>query len=172
MTEKAMATVSTVFGRCVGILNRYPYLFVGVGVLSVYVWYVNRHRFDRLNAIKRKYGFTNDPKTYMNMTPDQAQAVERNLAEYEMPFLYEFAWLFDFLRVSSSLLPYPSSNVARHQSLKSPGQFETFILSAVLIIIDCRPVAHHHYQSSLATRDILSTMMRWSRTVASRIPSV
>lgn len=82
----------------------HPYVLVGVVLLGLYVGLVNRRRFDRLNAIKKKYGFTDDPKTYTNMTPGQAQEVEHNLAEFEMPWLYEFAWLFDFLRVSPRIL--------------------------------------------------------------------
>lgn len=94
------------------VLLAHPYLLVGIPLIGVYVWYVNRRRFDRLNAIKQKFGFTDDPKTYVNMTPAQAQEVERNLAEFEMPWLYEFAWLFDFLRVST-----PISSKIRSSSL-------------------------------------------------------
>jgi hypothetical protein len=38
-------------------------------------------RFARVNALKMKYGFTDDPKTYEDMTVEQAQEVERNMAE-------------------------------------------------------------------------------------------
>ncbi|KAI9834432.1 MAG: hypothetical protein M1826_002586 [Phylliscum demangeonii] len=71
-------------------------------VVAGYVWYVRRHRYDRLRAIKTKYAFTDDARSFAHMTPDQAQEIEHNLAEHEMPWLYEFAWLFDFLRTGST----------------------------------------------------------------------
>ena len=75
------------------------YLLVASVAVGLCVSLVNQQRFSRLNAVKHKYGFTNDPKSYMDMNPDQAHEVACNLAEFEMPWLYEFAWLFDFLRV-------------------------------------------------------------------------
>lgn len=38
-------------------------------------------RYSRLNAIKWKYGYTDDPKTWQDMTIEQAQEIERNMAE-------------------------------------------------------------------------------------------
>ena len=95
------------------------YLLVTLVAVGFYVSLVNQHRFSRLNAIKQKYGFTNDPKSYKDMTPDQAHEVGCNLAEFEMPWLYEFAWLFDFLRVStlySSIII--AMSVYRHLGLR------------------------------------------------------
>ncbi|KAH0563124.1 hypothetical protein GP486_002305 [Trichoglossum hirsutum] len=56
---------------------------------GLYLFWVASCRFNRLKAIKKKHGFTKDPKTYQGMTVDVAQEIERNLAEWEMP------WLFD-----------------------------------------------------------------------------
>ncbi|KAH9823627.1 Glutathione S-transferase [Teratosphaeria destructans] len=58
-------------------------------------------RYSRLNALKWKYGFTDDPKTYENMTLEQAQEVEKNIAEWEFPRLFQFGWLSDFFRTST-----------------------------------------------------------------------
>lgn len=61
-----------------------------------------RLRFNRLNAIKLKYGYTRDPDTWADMTIEQAQEIERNMAEWEFPCLWQFAWISDFLRVSNT----------------------------------------------------------------------
>lgn len=57
-------------------------------------------RFARVDRLMNKYGFTDDPKSYNNMAMEVAQEVEANMAEYEFPILYQFAWISDFLRVS------------------------------------------------------------------------
>lgn len=56
-------------------------------------------RFARINAIKQKFGYTEDPQSWKDMTVEQAQEVEANMAEWEFPRLYMFAWISDFLRV-------------------------------------------------------------------------
>ena len=57
-------------------------------------------RYNRLNAIKMKYGYTDNPESWENMTIEEAQEVERNMAEWEFPRLWQFGWISDFLRVS------------------------------------------------------------------------
>jgi hypothetical protein len=48
--------------------------------------YVQRKlRFARINAIKWKFGFTDDPSTWENMTIEQAQEIEQNMAEVCRP---------------------------------------------------------------------------------------
>lgn len=71
------------------------------------VWAVGS-RYNRLKAIKAKYGFTENPKTYQDMTVDVAQEVEKNLAEWEMPWLFELGWLLNFLAVSKYIPSSPS----------------------------------------------------------------
>ena len=44
--------------------------------------YVQRKlRFARINAIKWKFGYTDDPASWENMTIEQAQEIESNMAE-------------------------------------------------------------------------------------------
>jgi hypothetical protein len=50
-------------------------------------------RFARINAIKMKYGFIEDPETWENMTVEQAQEIESSMAEWEFPRLWQFAWI-------------------------------------------------------------------------------
>ena len=73
---------------------------------SCFKYLQQKLRFARLNAIKMKYGFTDNPKTFENMTVDQAQEVERNMAEWEFPRLWQFGWISDFLRVWLSNIPF------------------------------------------------------------------
>jgi hypothetical protein len=58
-------------------------------------------RFARLNTLRWKYGFTDDPATYEDMTVEQAQEIEWNLAEWEFPRLWQFGWISDFFRTST-----------------------------------------------------------------------
>lgn len=57
-------------------------------------------RYNRLNAIKMKYGYTDNPQSWENMTIEEAQEIERNMAEWEFPRLWQFGWISDFLRVN------------------------------------------------------------------------
>lgn len=70
---------------------------LGVGVPLKYIQ--RKLRFARLNEIKWKYGITDDPKSWENMTVEQAQDIERNMAEWEFPRLWQFGWISDFFRV-------------------------------------------------------------------------
>jgi hypothetical protein len=78
-------------------------------LIQLYLVWVASSRYDRLKAIKAKHGFTKDPKTYQDMTVDVAQEVEKNLAEWEMPWVFELGWLSNFLAVSKSALFPPLS---------------------------------------------------------------
>ncbi|KAI9828118.1 MAG: hypothetical protein M1832_003645 [Thelocarpon impressellum] len=82
-------------------LSNSPWFFLSL-LGFLYLNEVHRLRFKRVDALKTKYGFTEDPKSYGNMTIEQAQEIERSLAEWDMPFVYEFGWLFDFFRPSTS----------------------------------------------------------------------
>lgn len=89
------------YDKLMAFAHEHQYVLIGAFILAGYVFLVNHLRFRRLNAIKQKCGFSTDSTSYENMTPDIAQEIEKNLAEYEMPWLFEFSWLFDFLRVST-----------------------------------------------------------------------
>jgi hypothetical protein len=54
---------------------------IAVCVLGPLKYIQTKARFARLNHIKMKYGFTDDPASYENMTIEQAQEVESNMAE-------------------------------------------------------------------------------------------
>lgn len=43
------------------------------------------------------------PASWKDMTVEQAQEVESNMAEWEFPRLFQFAWISDFLRVCTAL---------------------------------------------------------------------
>ena len=62
-------------------------------------------RYARINDLKQKFGFTDDPETWKDMTVEQAQEVESNMAEWEFPRLFQFAWISDFLRVRDNTAP-------------------------------------------------------------------
>lgn len=68
-------------------------------VLPSYMLIVRHFRYQRVNLIKKIYGFTDDPKSYKDMAPDEAQAVLKNLAEWDCPFVFEFGWISEFFKV-------------------------------------------------------------------------
>ena len=74
--------------------------FLGFWVLP-YMLIVRCFRYQRVNKIKKGYGFTNNPNSYNNMTPDEAQAILKNLAEWDFPFVFEFGWISEFFKVSA-----------------------------------------------------------------------
>ncbi|KAI9795400.1 MAG: hypothetical protein M1833_007188 [Piccolia ochrophora] len=84
------------------IIQQHPYLLASILLGAIYMFVVNRLRFKRVEAIKERYGFGDEPKSFQAMTVEQAQEIEHNLAEWDFPFLYEFSWLFDFLRTGST----------------------------------------------------------------------
>lgn len=85
--------------RLYDIFKKYPYMLLSVAILLLYVALVRYLRFGNVNSLKAKYGFSDDPRSYEHMTVEQAQEVERNLAEWDFPFLFEFGWIIEFLRV-------------------------------------------------------------------------
>lgn len=52
---------------------------LAVGVPLKYIQ--RKLRFARINAIRWKYGYTDDPASWENMTVEQAQEIESNMAE-------------------------------------------------------------------------------------------
>lgn len=87
-----------------------PVTTVGITffILSVLRYFQQKLRYARLNHLKMKHGFTEDPETFLNMTVEQAQEVEANLGEWEFPRLWMFAWVSDFVRVGKGCLASPN----------------------------------------------------------------
>lgn len=85
--------------RLYDIFKKYSYMLLGVAILLSYVALVQYLRFSNVNSLKAKYGFSDDSRSYEHMTVEQAQEVERNLAEWDFPFLFEFGWIIEFLKV-------------------------------------------------------------------------
>ncbi|CAD6593201.1 MAG: hypothetical protein ASARMPREDX12_006932 [Alectoria sarmentosa] len=71
-------------------------------VLPSYMLIVRHFRYQRVNMIKKQHGFTDDLKSYKAMTPDQSQAVLKNIAEWESPFLFEFGWISQFFKTATA----------------------------------------------------------------------
>lgn len=68
-------------------------------VLPSYMLIVRHFRYQGVNKVKKRYGFTDDLDSYKDMTPDESQAVLRNLAEWDCPFVFEFGWISEFFKV-------------------------------------------------------------------------
>ena len=68
-------------------------------VLPSYMLIVRHFRYQRVNMIKKRYGFMDGSESYKDMTPEEAQAVLKNLAEWDSPFVFEFGWISEFFKV-------------------------------------------------------------------------
>lgn len=67
---------------------------------NAYVKLVEVYRYRNVKRLMTKYGYNNNFKSYEHMTIEIAQEIYLNLARYDMPFLFEFGWIFNFLKVS------------------------------------------------------------------------
>ena len=90
-------------------LDSVTYLLVGGGIilslfgaLVAYVNLVKVYRYRNVKKLMTKYGYNNDFKSYEHMTVEIAQEIYFNLARYDMPFLFEFGWILNFLKVSDT----------------------------------------------------------------------
>ena len=72
------------------------------GALFAYVHLVKVYRHRNVKRLMTKYGYNDDFKSYEHMTVEIAQEIYFNLARYDMPFLFEFGWIFNFLKVSNT----------------------------------------------------------------------
>jgi hypothetical protein len=97
---------------------------------NLYLYWVHSTRYSRVNAIKKKYGYTNDPNSFKDMTIEIAQEVEKNLAEWDMPWLFELGWLFNFLAVSGSPFPSPSLVLFVSASVHNAGCYLSTVSSS------------------------------------------
>ena len=70
---------------------------VAAGILGLWRYTQQKLRYARINAIKLKYGYSSDPKTYEDMTVKVAQEIEANTAEWDFPRLFQWAWISDSL---------------------------------------------------------------------------
>ncbi|KAF2764538.1 hypothetical protein EJ03DRAFT_339718 [Teratosphaeria nubilosa] len=140
--------------------------------IAVPLKYLQRKlRYSRLNALKWKYGFTDDPKTYEKMTLEQAQEVERNIAEWEFPRLFQFGWLSDFFRTSTDPGVSHAINASGH-FINEDKRIEHQRMQATVYLIGALPAYplksknsglvisrinehHHRYGIKINSDDIL-----------------
>lgn len=68
--------------------------------LLAYVNLVKVYRYRNVKRLMTKYGYNEDFQSYKHMTVETAQEIYYNLATNDMPFLFEFGWILNFLKVS------------------------------------------------------------------------
>ena len=89
-------------------LKEYPYLALSLLLLSLYMSTVRYLRFNNVSRLKKYYGYTSEKHTFKDMTIEQAQEIERNLAEWDFPLVFEFGWIVEFLKVGSTTTIAPN----------------------------------------------------------------
>lgn len=80
--------------------SRLPYVALG-GFLG-YVGLCSALRFQRINRLQKKYGFTTR-ESLSRMTNDEAQQISLMAAQYEFPLFYDLALRVALFRVSPGL---------------------------------------------------------------------
>jgi len=86
------------------VINPYQALILYTA-LSSYFYVQQYQRLKRRDNLMKRLGFSLlDSSTWKDMTIEEAQAIYRNLAQYEFPFMFEFGWIIEFFKVSSKAL--------------------------------------------------------------------
>ena len=75
--------------------------FVFLPVIIFYLSIIKHLRYLNVDQLKHKYHYTRDKSTFQHMTVQQAQDIQRNLAEHDFPFLFEFGWIVEFFKVGN-----------------------------------------------------------------------
>ena len=80
-------TVNILFATIKTSAISHPYraALIVVGIAAPLKYFQQKLRFSRINGIKLKFGYTDDPESWEKMTVDQAQEIESNMAEWEFP---------------------------------------------------------------------------------------
>ncbi|KAH7346518.1 hypothetical protein BKA65DRAFT_551425 [Rhexocercosporidium sp. MPI-PUGE-AT-0058] len=135
-------------------------------------------RYARINKLKTKFSFTDDPASFKNMTVGQAQEIERNMAEWEFPRLFQFAWISDFLRTSTD--PGVSRALVKSGHMVNPDlmvehdrlQSTVHLMSAMMaykfrsanhsLVISRINEHHHRYGTWINSDDVLYLIIHFS----------
>lgn len=78
-------------------------------IFLIYFYFVQKYRYRNIHAIAKKFGFNGYYRSYSQMTLEQAQEVVVNMATQDFPWLFEFGWLAQFIKVchATSTSSYP-----------------------------------------------------------------
>lgn len=117
--EYGYTSVTIIQGRLHGVYSRHPTFTVVLSILLVYMSLVAYFRFNNVNRLKTKYGFSSDSRSFYKMTVEQAQEVQRNMAEWDFPALYEFGWIVEVFKVGGTASIYDTSVSASTPELPS-----------------------------------------------------
>lgn len=77
-------------------------------VVWIFVHIATSIRCTNVKRIKWEKHYTNNRKSYKDMSVREAQAIYRNLAEVDFPFLFEFGWIVEFFKVCSTIITVSS----------------------------------------------------------------
>ncbi|KAA6406716.1 MAG: hypothetical protein FRX48_09439 [Lasallia pustulata] len=100
--EYGYSSVPIIQGRLNGVYSKHPAFTIVLSIMLVYMSLVAYFRFNNVNRLKTKHGFTADARSFEKMTVEQAQEVQRNMAEWDFPALYEFGWLIEFFKTCTA----------------------------------------------------------------------
>ncbi|KAK0120092.1 hypothetical protein ONS95_011505 [Cadophora gregata] len=147
-------------------------------ILCFWRYFQQKSRYGRINALKEKYGFTDDPTSWKDMTVEQAQEIESNMAEWEFPRLFQFAWISDFLRTSTD--PGVSRALVKSGHMVNPDpmvehdrlQSTVHLMSGMMaykfrsanhsLVISRINEHHHRYGTWINSDDVLYLIIHFS----------
>ena len=113
-------------------------------VLPPYLLIVGYFRHRRVNKIKEIYGFSDNFESYRDMTPDVAQVVLKNLAEFDFPFTFEFGWISEFFKVRTDFWAYGSfpPHFASISIRLSPSFVQAYLEFSEVVAYILFPLSH------------------------------
>lgn len=66
----------------------YANLYKLLATLCFFRFFQQRDRYQHIKKLMERFGFTDDPSSWKDMTVEQAQEIEGNMAEWEFPRLF------------------------------------------------------------------------------------
>ena len=112
--------------------DNHTYLAIAIPLLLCYLGLARYLRYRNVNRLKQKYGFTANKESYKDMTVEQAQEIERNMAEWDFPAIFEFGWIVEFLKVGGTASTHPVTPL--QSSSHMPSLIHTVIFLPHLIM--------------------------------------
>ncbi|CZS92774.1 uncharacterized protein RAG0_03286 [Rhynchosporium agropyri] len=157
------------------------YVSIGSILFTLAIRQIQQNRrYARINKLKSKFSFNDDPTSWKNMTVEQAQEIESNMAEWEFPRLFQFAWISDFLRTSTN--PGVSRALVRSGHMVNPDPMieherlqTTVHLMSAMVAMEFRSATqslvvsrinehHHRYGSWINSDDVLYLIIHFSQS--------
>ncbi|KAI9732337.1 MAG: hypothetical protein M1834_001544 [Cirrosporium novae-zelandiae] len=128
--------------------------------------YFGYDRFKNVNRLRKKYGYTDHPASFKDMSIQVASEIQHNVAGNDFPYLYEFGWVVEFLKASGLFFPFLFL-AQRHATCTDPTLAKVICESGHFCNIDPH-VSHKRQQDTvcLMTAIMALPIKSWNCSLA------